>query len=307
MAGSVGRAFRRGIALLASLRTAAAFFWPVGWLWTEPARPAELDESACQQGELQAWRRAVRWFVPSGLGVGLVWVGIFIVCKKQFWQAEALHVVPALAVAVIDSLFLSHRLWVGLALSAEAAVEPTRLRGASERDADRMGATGTLVLILAVTVTVGCLMSLPAGRLWWPGHGDPRRYLNWAYPSPIYRPLLLAPLWGRWAVLLAALVGRASTRAGREMHMLSQAVSPARVLAWIVLPWFLTAIYCSRHRNLVTGTIISLIVLAVSYQAAWVWARRGSGQTKDSVLAVGAIAQLTFLIAYLAFTWQIHG
>ena len=161
--------------MLDSLRTAASFFWPVGRLWAEPAPAAELDESARQQSELRAWRRAVWWFVPLGLGVGLVWVGIFIVCKKQFWQAEALHVVPALAVAVIDSLFLSHRLWVGLALSAEGAVEPTRLRGAAERDANRMGVTGTLVLILAVTVVVGCLMSLPAGRLWWPGHGDPRR------------------------------------------------------------------------------------------------------------------------------------
>jgi hypothetical protein len=89
--------------------------------------------------------------------------------------------------------------------------------------------------------------------------------------------------------------------------MLSKAASPGKVLLWFLVPWFLTAIYCSRQRNLVIGTLISLIVLAASYAASLLMVYRGPGQTKDSVLGTGAVAQLTFLISYLAFTWQIHG
>lgn len=277
----------------ASLRTAIAFFWPIG------ASGIPADE--------RTWRRALWWFIPLGIVVGLLWVWIFALCKKQFWQAEALHVIPALAVVVIDSLLLGHRLLIGLALSVDSAVQAPQLRGPKEGDSRQVGLVAVLVLVLAVMLLTGALLTIPAGRLWWPGGSDPRRYLNWAYPSPIYRPLLLAPLWGRWAVLLAAIVGRPSSRASTDLAMISKVVSPAKVLLLFIVPWFLTAIYCSRHRNLVIGTLISLIVLAVSYLVALVMVYRGSGQTKDSVLGTGAVAQLTFLITYLAFTWQIHG
>ncbi|MFQ6049048.1 MAG: hypothetical protein ACE5K7_06760 [Phycisphaerae bacterium] len=278
---------------LCSLRLAARFLW--GLSLPEPA------------ADVQMWRKASWWFLPLGLLVGLAWVTVFAVCKRQFRQETALHVMPALAVVVVDGLLLGHGLLVGLAHSVERAVGARGTGSQADAQRQAIDAVGMLVLILSVAVLLLCLMSLPAGRLWWPGRGDPRRYLNWAYPSPVYRPLLLCPLWGRWAVLLAAMVGPSSSRAGSELTGLSRALSPMRVLMLFTVPWFLTAIYCSRQRNLVIGTIISLIVLTVSYLTSVVLAYRNAGQSRQSVLAAGAIAQMSFLVTYLAFAWRIHG
>jgi hypothetical protein len=148
--------------------------------------------------------------------------------------------------------------------------------------------------------------SIPFEPPWWPSPSDWRHYFNFLYPRPIYRPLVLAPIWGHWGILLAATIGRTASHADAPTVHFCQAMRPGRLLVHTILPTALTAIYASREENRLIGVVISLLVLGVAYAAAVIFARKGDGQTRQSLLAVGMVALLAFLAIYRAFWPFIH-
>ena len=56
-----------------------------------------------------------------------------------------------------------------------------------------------------------------------------------------------------------------------------------------------------------TGVVLAMVVFAVTYVVSVVMARRGGGQTRQSLFAAGQIAQLTCLALYRGFWPLIHG
>ncbi len=276
---------------LASLGLALRFLLPIG----DPPG-----------GSVTAWRRAAYWFVPIGLAIGLVWVGTFRGAWRLYGEeVTSLRLVPAAAVLLVDVLFAGYFLFVGLTATINALTGQRHAREPEKDEAGVLALPAVMVLLLAIVLELVLISALRTGAWWWPA--DWRRHLNFAYPRLIYRPLLLAPLWGRWAILLAASVGRVAPRSHPAARGLSQAVTLKLVLGMFLPPLILTAVYCSRSGNVIIGTIIALIVLGLTFVSSVIMARRGGGQTRRSMLAAGKIAELIFLGAFVSMSGYIRG
>lgn len=154
------------------------------------------------------------------------------------------------------------------------------------------------LLILSQWILVA---GIPDVYLGWFAESDWRYHFAFLLPKPIFRPLLLAPLWGRWAVLLATTIGRAAPTADHHTSALIAAMNPSRLLRHSLLPLLLTIVLLSRMHNRFIGLILAVIVFAVTFSAAVLMAQRRGGQDRVTVLAAAQTAQLTFLVVYRAF------
>ena len=235
-----------------------------------------------------------------GLLIGLCWAGSFRMTWRLYGETGTLRVVPALTIVFLECLLTGPFLVLGLARTAHVLAGTQPLLPNQDRAAP-LSPVGTLVLAFVVLIQFGLILSIHNPPGWWPSPDDPRHYFNFMYPRPLYRPLLLAPIWGRWGILLAATIGRTANQTDGETLALNRMMGPGRLVMHSVLPFFLTAVYCSRSRNIVIGIIIGLLVFVVTYVTTVAMARRGGGQTRQSLFAAGQIAQLTFLTVYRAF------
>jgi len=164
-----------------------------------------------------------------------------------------------------------------------------------------------LILCLTVLSQWILIVSIPSAAAWWPSLDDWRYNFRHLYPAPVYRPLILAPIWGRWAILVAATVGCTAKYSDGQTVEFCRAMHPARLLRHSIIPFAITSIYLSREGNYLTGIIVGLIVFFCTYVISVIMARRGGGQTRQSLYAVGEIGQLAFLALYRAFWPLIHG
>lgn len=258
------------------------------------------------QADKAAWRRASYWFVPVGLSIGLLWVGVFRAIWRLYGEeVTSLRLVPALGVLVVDVVFTGYCLFGGLAATIDALTGSRHAREPEHGGSLTPGLAATMGLLVAIVAELVLISAVRTGDWWWPS--DWRRHLNFAYPQLIYRPLLLAPLWGRWAILLTASLGRVAPRSHPAASGLSQAVSPGLVMTTFLVPLCMTAVYCSRSGNLILGTIIALVVLGLTFVSGVVIARRGGGQTRRGMLAAGKMAELIFLGAFIILSGYIRG
>ncbi len=251
------------------------------------------------------WANSVRWIVPFGVVVAILWAGVFRGSWRLFGETGNLRVVPALAVVLLECLLTGPFLAMGLARTAHL-LAGERPRSDSLEPDTPLSPVGTLVLILAVLAQFVLIVSIPNEVGWWPAD-DWRTFFNFMYPKPIYRPLILAPIWGRWAILLAASIGRASRQADPTAVAVCRAMRPSRLLLHAAFPFVITAIYCSRAQNFMIGVIVGMLVFGITYVLTVAMARRGGGQTRQSLFAAAQIAQLSTLALYRLFWPQIHG
>lgn len=260
-------------------------------------RPKRMEASTLEP--------AVGWIVPVGLAVGLLWVGTFRVAWRIFGETGSLRVMPALAVVLLECTLTGPFLVLGLARTIHVLGGARPLRVPAD-DTAPLTPAGMLALILTVLSLWVLVVSIPDATTSWASETDPWHFFNFLYPRAILRPLLLAPLWGRWGILLCATVGKTAHDADPQVVSLSRSMSPGRLLRQAILPLALTAVYFSREHNRLLGVIIGLAVFGVSFLACVVMARRGGGQTRPSVFAGGQVAQLAFLGIYRAFWPLIH-
>ncbi len=203
---------------------------------------------------------------------------------------------PALVVVVLDVAFLGYRQYWGLGHLFGSGGEAGR---ALEPDKDRNPLTGGVLVLVCVVLAMWVLVvSVPKGPSWWPTDWRADWHLTKLYPRPVYRPLILTPMWGCWAVLMAANVGR--VRPGSAAAEFCRAVRPSAVLLSFVPVVALTAVYCSEGGNPLIGVVIGLVVLGVTHLMSTVAARRNNGQSYATLFAVSKVAELTFLLAYVA-------
>ena len=248
----------------------------------------------------------VPWIVPIGLFIGLIWAGGFRLSWKLYGEIGSLRLLPSLTVILVECLFTGSFLALGLARTVHVLTDHQPLQGRVGR-VEPLSPVGTLILCLVVTAQFALILSLDVRPGWWPSPNDWRSHFNFMYPHPIYRPLLLAPIWGRWGILLAATIGKTVRHCDSETVALNRRMSPGRLLIHALMPLSLTAIYCSRSRNYLTGIIIGMLVFGITYVVTVAIARRGGGQTRQSLFAAGQIAQLAFLAVYRAFWRLIDG
>jgi len=286
------------------------------------SRPRAWDERMDRPPAAEA-ASAIHWLVPLGLLMGLIYVGLFRAAWRLFGEVGGVRLMPAVAVWLADAVFLGWYLVYGVARTADSWSsgaknnwEPEDERSCAARKAETgrpavgathgigLGLVGLVALFAVMLVKLALWTSLPEGISGWPA--DWRRSLNFAYPRPVFRPLLLAPIWGRWAILLAAGIGRTAPSSAETLPGLSGVRSPLPVLGWFAALLLLTSVYCGRHGRWMIGCVIGLAVLGVTFLFCVVTARRFSGHTRATVFAAGLVSESFFLICYLAASQRIY-
>ncbi len=244
----------------------------------------------CGEGYPDApeWRRAPHWFLLWGAAIGIVYAGVFRASWRWFGEYQYVRFVPIAVVLLVDLAWGGYRPFV-------AAVR--LLAGGRSRTAETVMVHIALAVVLIAFVKYAMLLSLPLGDPEWSRW---RGRLGILYPKAIYRPLVLMPLWGRWAMTLALCIGR--PHADEPAPLRSMAAN-AR-LPWILLGWLacgaLTVFYASETAaEAARGTVIALGVLVSAYLVSFALGRRCGGQTQTTVLAAALATEFSFLALYL--------
>ncbi len=251
------------------------------------------------------WACAGRWLPLWGLVTGIVYVGVFGVTWRYFGEYHGIRWVPAAAILCVDLGFLGYRLLSGSVRLATGQADESR-------HAQTLTLPAVMVVVLVAILKFALLVSLRRGQwqstpsgagVWDSIFGN----LGFLYPPPIYRPLILMPLWGRWAMSLALSIGRSAPQASPRLK--SMASRPS--LPWVFGQWLccaiLTVIYCSGSgEHVARSIIIALNLLMVAYLASFALSRKENGQTEGTVRAVGLVGELTFLALYASLSSAIY-
>jgi cobalamin synthase len=259
-----------------------------------PAVPGDEDEPR--------WARAARWLPVWGLAIGIAYAVIFRLTWRVFGEYQRIRWVPVMAVLAVDLMVCGYRMLAG-------AASLTSLKSEKEGIAPP-GLRGLVVVLLIVLGKFSLLAALPIGAWRSPPSGSWGGFLGqlgWLYPTAIYRPLILAPLWGRWAMSLAVTIGR--TAPGESVRL--QRMAGGSSLAIVVVGWLacavLTAIYCSGSGEHVTrGVVLALAAMVIAYLTSFALALRAGGQTEATVGACGLVTEVTFLVCYVGVSNAIY-
>jgi hypothetical protein len=266
-----------------------------------------------RQPDSPLWRSAGRWLVPWGFLIGLVYLATFRGAWKWFGEYWGVRWLPAVTVLAIDLGFCGHRLLAGV------TELPSRLQTARSERIEAL-TLGVLVAVLLITIAkYAMLVSLPLGVFTsppTPGWYLPR-WIRFLCPDDeIYRPLMLMPIWGRWAIGLAASIGRVSPSEPDRVQQMAAGLTLRTIFSQWAGITLITMAYCAlvidfdrfnnvfivfipSSRTLAYGLVVSLAVMLGSYLASFLLARLKDGQTESSVLVAGMTAELTFLTVYL--------
>jgi cobalamin synthase len=275
--------------LSAKRQTRSSFLLVTRFLF--PLRDEPLSEPA------SAWAGTGRWLPVWGLAVGIVYAVVYRGAWKWFGEYQHLRLLPAVALLIFDFAWFGYR-----QLAAGVEVLGRRQPGAAVSGAEFRS---VLAVMLIGLFKFSMLLALPAGAVIWPA--DWRQHLSVLYPSVIYRPLVLMPLYGRWAMMLALCIGRVSPGGSERLRQMAGGARLSAIIVWWFFIGLLTVAYCSPDwGHLQYGVVIALTVLVAAYLAGFTLARRYDGQTETTVAAAGLIGELSFLAFYLPVARAIY-
>jgi len=250
-------------------------------------------------GDDPNWRNAGRWLPLWGLAIGVLYVGVFGLFWRGFGEYQGIRWIPAAAVVAVDLAWGGYRLLAGAA-SLTPHAGTAKLEQTPESDVQ---AAVTVVLIgivkfaLLASLPIGIWQTPPAGAWGWEAVFAK---LGPLYPHPVYRPLILMPFWGRWAMSLGTSIGRASSASTPRLQQMAQGTSLATILLQWLLGAALTVVYCSGSgEHVARGVVIALSMLLVAYLVSFILARRAGGQTEATISATGVVVEVVFLGLYV--------
>ena len=252
------------------------------------------------------WRAAGRWLVAWGLLIGGLYALVFRVAWRWFGEYQGIRWLPVAAVLTVDLGCCGYRLLAGSAGIASAC------RPNAVGSSPPPGLPTLLAIVLVAITKYAMLLSLPLGvwrsspaGVWVWEHSLAR--LGLLYPQAIYRPLILMPLWGRWAMTLAVTIGRVAPGGSNRLRAMARGTHLAVVVIYWLFCAAVTTMYCTPSgEHLARGVVIALAVMVVSYLSSFVLARRTGGQTEATVGTTALAAELAFLGLYLPVVSDIY-
>lgn len=279
----------KGIGWGVRLRAAASLIFPLG-------PPGALTPEDA--------RKLLHLLVPLGLIIGIAYACLYRAAWRCFGEVHGIRLMPAVSVWLLDVALCG-----GVLLIAAARVlDPPNRRTSTV--ADRISGPASPGLLIATALIVLCVLKLalwiaiPEGVSTWPGPWGAA--MNFAYPHAFYRPLLLAPIWGRWGVLLAANLGRATADADPLTRQILSRQSVQMVLGWFAPVTALTAVYCGYGGRWPFGCVIALGVFAMTYVFSVTVSHRRGGQDLITLRATGFIAESAYLLLYMGLSARIY-
>jgi adenosylcobinamide-GDP ribazoletransferase len=209
-------------------------------------------------------RRAAPWFPVVGLGIGALLAGAAWAAGWLFPPAVAVVLVVIAWAGLTGALHLD-----GLADCGDGLLPPVvRERRLEIMRDPRVGAFGVTAVVLVLMLKVGALASLPVQ---WPA-------------------LLLAPLWARGLILIAA--RQPSARPAGMGASLGPVLDNGQIFLTLLLPVVLTGVLGWRQWSLMLAAgAAALAALAVIGLAR----RRLGGVTGDVYGAVVEVSEAAFL------------
>ncbi len=233
-----------------------ALWIAIGFLTTLPVPTHDLAPDAM--------RRAAPWFPLVGLGIGALLAGAAWAAGWLFPPAVTAVLVVALWAALTGALHLD-----GLADCGDGLLPPVSRERRLEIMRDpRVGAFGVTVLVLVLLLKAAALASL---AVTWPA-------------------LLLAPLWARWLILVAA--RRPSARPGGMGASLGPVLEARRLALTALLPIALTGGVGVWHWPVIAaagGAVLAALGVL------WPAQRRLGGVTGDVFGAVVEVSEAVFV------------
>lgn len=241
--------------------------------------------------------RLVWPIVPLGLAFGLLWVGSFRAAWRIFGEVGSLRLIPSLALVVLIALFSGR----SMLRAAMRLVESPRATKLTDVRGTPVGEKSLMLLILILLGYFVLILSIQEFRGFWPAADDWRSWFNWMYPRPIYRPLLLSPMWGHWGMLVALCSGRTAPDADPLTRAYSRDLNAWKLVVHSVLPLGLTCIYLTRGSRIFTGPMIAALLFGMTILFSSIVANLRQGQSRVTILATGLFSQTMFIVLYRAF------
>jgi hypothetical protein len=224
---------------------------------------------------------------------GRAWFGIMLLsliwgaCSTVLWSwtwglfgdFSGIPLMPVVVVLVVGLMGLYARCLLAL---AESLVR---------RDPRRS-------MAVSVIVAVWVLMLLGL-KSWNPDFPHYLPYVwQWTRPRMMFRPLLLAPIWGGWAMLLAVQFCRPTERSEPAVAAFARGCGPLVTTVVLAALLLVTVVYFNHLPW--TQLSISATAIATAAVGGVLLCRRWAGLCRTALLATNMLTQIAFVLAYLA-------
>ena len=227
----------------------------------------------------EAFRRS--WFglmVLSGLW-GAAMAYLYGAVWSLFGEVTGMPLMPAAAITVATAGWLYRRAVVDLACT---------LAGSKGRQAGPVVSALVVLLVLA-------MLGLKSREADWPDYLP--WFMHWI-PRTMYRTLILAPLWGAWAMLITVKFCRPARQTEPAVASFAAGCGPMTAAACLLVP-LVPTLYAYRVWG--WGCLgIPAATISAATIGGWLVCRRTAGLTRSGLLATNMLTQLVFILAYLA-------
>lgn len=251
------------------------------------------------------WQTAGLWLIVWGVLIGAIYAVIFRLAWRLFGEYQGIRWVPVAVVLALHLGLCGHRMLIGF-------VRVVHRQGANDLSPPvALSPAGGLALVLVAAAEFALLASIPVGTWQNPpsswGWQAALAQLGPLYPRPVYRPLILMPMWGCWAMALAASIGRVNPQASGRTRQMAHGTSVILLFGQWLLGAVVTMIYCSgTGEYLARGVVTALGVLLAAYTASFILGRLHNGQTEATIATTGLATQISFLALYVASASAIY-
>lgn len=213
------------------------------------------------------------------LGWGLAATALYGHAWQVFWDYSGILLMPAALVTAAWVVWPYRRAVTAL---AEA------LCGREGNSCTAAVAAIVIVLAMAMLGLKSWHPDLPTNMDW---------YLRWIPPT-MFRSLILAPLWGAWAMLIAPKfckpTGQTQPAVAAMVQGCGAATTAGCMAMLLAATMFAFRVFGLWHLTVPVATILAAVV------GGTVLCRRAGGPTRDSLLAANLFTQIVFFLAYLA-------
>ncbi|MGC9455487.1 MAG: hypothetical protein ACP5HU_11590 [Phycisphaerae bacterium] len=224
-----------------------------------------------------AWVELMLLSAAWGVASALLWE----LCANTFgWYSTDFPLIPAAAVLTVTVLSLYRR-----AITATA-----ELLGGKQQ-AGTSAAAAIIVVVMALI-----LLGLRSWQPDWPVHMHP--WLQWLRPRTMYRPLVLAPVWGAWAMLITPQFRRPDAGTEPQVAQFARGCGPFAAAVCMAAPLTGSIVYFNHMPWTQLGISATAVLTAVA--GGQILCALGGGLRRRNLLAANLLTQMAFLLAYLA-------